>query len=206
VRLTPDVARVLRGGVEQEGVAISEIKVGDIVRVRSGENLPVDGRIMTGRTTVNQASLTGEAAPAELKEGDPVYAGTTNLTGLIDIQVTQVGVDTTIGRVTQLIQQAEQSRTPKQLLIEQVAAFFVPVVLSAAAIAWFIMSQSDNANSQRNAMLTAVTVLVVACPSALLLSSPSAAARGVRGGRAFGNYDQAAQLSRGGWQRDSGGV
>jgi heavy metal translocating P-type ATPase len=174
VHLTPDVARVVRDGVEYDNVPVTQIQVGDIVRVRGGENLPIDGRIVTGRTTVNQASLTGEAAPAELTVGDPVYAGTSNLTGLVDIQVTQVGSDTTIGRVTQLIRQAEQSRTPKQLLIEQVAAFFVPVVLSAAAIAWFIMSQSDNPNSQRNAMLTAVTVLVVACPSALLLSSPSA--------------------------------
>ena len=103
-----------------------------IVRVRPGENLPVDGKIASGRSTLNQASLTGEAAPVEAATGDEVYAGTTNLTGGIDIQVTRVGGDTTIGRVTQLIRQAEQSRTPRQMLIEQVAQFFVPVVLSVS--------------------------------------------------------------------------
>jgi Zn2+/Cd2+-exporting ATPase len=174
VHLTPDVARVLRDGAEQEGVALREVKVGDTVRVRSGENLPVDGRIVAGRSTLNQASLTGESAPVEVSVGDAVYAGTSNLTGNIDIQVTQIGADTTIGRVTQLIREAEQSRTPRQLLIEQVASFFVPVVLSVAAIAWFIMSQSTDVETKRNAMRTAVTVLVVACPSALLLASPSA--------------------------------
>lgn len=173
VKLTPDVARLLSNGAEQE-VRVGALKVGDIVRVRPGENLPVDGRIRTGRSTLNQASLTGEAAPVEAKEGDPVYAGTTNLTGMVDIEVTTVGQDTTIGKVTQLIRQAEQSRTPRQLLIEQVSRFFVPVVIAAAAITWFLMSQSAVEAVRTRAAITAVTVLVVACPSALLLSSPSA--------------------------------
>ncbi len=173
VKLTPDVARLVSGGVEQE-VRVGTLKVGDLVRVRPGENLPVDGRIRTGRSTLNQASLTGEAAPVEAKENDSVYAGTTNLTGVIDIEVTTIGQDTTIGKVTQLIRQAEQSRTPRQLLIEQVSRFFVPVVIAAAAITWFLMSQSSVEAVRTRAALTAVTVLVVACPSALLLSSPSA--------------------------------
>jgi heavy metal translocating P-type ATPase len=173
VKLTPDVARLVANGSEQE-VRVGTLKIGDLVRVRPGENLPVDGRIRTGRSTLNQASLTGEAAPVEAKEGDHVYAGTTNLTGMIDIEVTTVGQDTTIGKVTQLIRQAEQSRTPRQLLIEQVSRFFVPVVIAAAAITWFLMSQSSVEAVRTRAALTAVTVLVVACPSALLLSSPSA--------------------------------
>ncbi|NUQ68140.1 MAG: cation-translocating P-type ATPase [Phycisphaerales bacterium] len=173
VRLTPNVARVLREGVEQQ-VALASVRVGDVVRVRAGENLPVDGKVTQGRSTINQASLTGESAPAEVAMGDPVYAGTTNLTGAIEITVTQVGADTTIGKVTQLIREAEQSRTPKQLLIEQVARFFVPVVLSVAAVTWFVMSKSADENVRDNAMSAAVTVLVVACPSALLLASPSA--------------------------------
>ena len=173
VKLTPDVARLVSGGVEQE-VRVGTLKVGDLVRVRPGENLPVDGRIRTGRSTLNQASLTGEAAPVEAKENDSVYAGTTNLTGVIDIEVTTIGQDTTIGKVTQLIRQAEQSRTPRQLLIEQVSRFFVPVVIAAAAITWVLMSQSSVEAVRTRAALTAVTVLVVACPSALLLSSPSA--------------------------------
>ncbi len=173
VRLTPDIARMVRGDVEQE-ISISEIKVGDIVRVRPGENLPVDGKVVVGRTTINQASLTGEAVPAEVTIGDQVYAGTTNLSGGVDIQVTQVGKDTTIGRVRELISQASQSRTPRQLLIEQVAQFFVPVIVTIAAVTWFLMSQSSDEAARKAAGLTAVTVLVVACPSALLLASPSA--------------------------------
>lgn len=173
VHLTPDVARRVVNGAEQEA-RVSEIRIGDVVRVRPGENLPVDGKVISGRTTINQASLTGESVPSEMTVGDMVYAGTTNLTGGIDIQVTQIGADTTIGKVTQLIREAEQSRTPRQMLIEQVARFFVPVVLSAAAIAWFIMSRSESEAVRDKAALTAVTVLVVACPSALLLASPSA--------------------------------
>jgi Cd2+/Zn2+-exporting ATPase len=173
VRLTPDTARVVRDGQETE-LPLTQVKVGDVVRVRPGENLPVDGRVISGRSTINQASLTGEAAPVEVGPGDSVYAGTSNLTGGIDLQVTGVLGDTTIGKVTQLIAQAERSRTPRQMLIEQVAAFFVPVVLSVAAIAWFILSRSENETTRNYAALTAVTVLVVACPSALLLANPSA--------------------------------
>ena len=173
VRLTPDVARVIRGEAEQE-VRLGEVKVGDKVRVRPGENLPVDGRVVSGRTMINQASLTGESVPAEITVGDNVYAGTTNLTGGIDIEVTTIGADTTIGKVTQLIRQAESSRTPRQLLVEQVARFFVPVVCAAAFTAYFIMDRSADAEVKARAGLTAVTVLVVACPSALLLASPSA--------------------------------
>lgn len=173
VNLTPDTARLVEGDQERQ-VRLSEVKVGSLVRVRPGENLPVDGRVVLGRSTVNQASLTGEAVPVEVTVNDPVYAGTTNLTGGMDIVVTQIGADTTIGKVTQLIRQAEQSRTPRQMLIEQVSRFFVPVVLSVAAVVWFLMSQSLDVTVRSNAATTAVTVLVVACPSALLLASPSA--------------------------------
>ncbi|HYF14940.1 MAG TPA: cation-translocating P-type ATPase [Phycisphaerales bacterium] len=173
VKLTPDTARQLVNGQETE-VRVAVLKVGDMVRVRPGENLPVDGRVITGRSTLNQASLTGEAAPVEVSEGGLVYAGTTNLTGVLDVQVTTVGQDTTIGKVTQLIRQAEQSRTPRQMLIEQVSRFFVPVVLATAAITWFVMSQSSSESLRGAAGVTAVTILVVACPSALLLASPSA--------------------------------
>lgn len=163
VGLTPDVARVISGGVESE-VALASVKVGDVVRVKPGENLPVDGDIATGRSTINQASLTGEAVPHEVQTGDPVYAGTTNLSGLIDIRVTKIGEDTTIGRVSQLIREAESSRTQRQLMVEQVARFFVPVCLSVAFLVWFFTHDMERA----------LTTLVVACPSALLLASPLA--------------------------------
>lgn len=163
VGLTPDVARTVRDGIESE-VSLASVKVGDVVRVKPGENLPVDGEVVSGRSTINQASLTGEAVPHEVQTGDPVYAGTTNLSGLIDLRVTKVGEDTTIGRVSQLIREAESSRTQRQMMVEQVARFFVPVCLSVAFVVWFLTRD----------MQRALTTLVVACPSALLLASPLA--------------------------------
>ncbi len=171
IALTPDNARLVVDGREQE-VSLGEVKVGDIVRVRPGENLPVDGVVVTGRTTINQASLTGEAAPVEVQEGDEVYAGTTNLTGPLDLRATLVGEDTTIGKVSQLIREAEETRSPRQALIEQVARFFVPVALSVAGVVWFVMSQ--NPEKQAEATLTAITVLIVCCPASLLLAYPTA--------------------------------
>ncbi len=171
VGLTPDVARVVENGQEVE-VSVGAVRVGQVVRVRPGENLPVDGKIISGRTTINEASLTGEAMPAEADVGRDVYAGTTNLTGAIDVEVTQIGEDTTIGKVTQLIRAAENAKSPRQLLIEQVSRFFVPVALSVAGLVLFIYMRDPA--TRDNAALMAVTVLVVVCPSALLLASPSA--------------------------------
>lgn len=171
VALTPDVARLVEDGAERE-VRLGEVKVDHVVRVRPGENLPVDGVVVSGRSTINQASLTGEAVPVEVQSGEPVYAGTTNLTGIIDLRVTQVGEETAIGKVSQLIRAAEETRSPRQALIEQVARFFVPVAISIAFVVWFVMSQ--NPDLRPDATRTAITVLIVCCPAALLLSSPSA--------------------------------
>ncbi len=165
VGMAPDTAVVVEDGVERE-VHVSEVKLNDLVRVRPGQNLPVDGQIVNGRSMINQALLTGEAAPVEVNPGDPVYAGTENQSGLIDLKVTQIGEDTTIGKVSQLIREAEQHRSPKQLLIELVSKFYVPVSLCLAFLVWFL---SPVDKEQR-----AITVLIVACPSALLLSAPVA--------------------------------
>lgn len=174
VQLTPDTARQISPTGEETIVALNQIAVGDIVRVRPGENLPVDGTVTSGRSMINQASLTGEAAPVEVEQGSEVYAGTTNLTGTIDLRTTLIGEQTTIGRVSQLIREAEGSRTSRQAMIEQVARFFVPVALSVAAVTWFVMSQSGDELNRARATETAITVLVVCCPASLLLASPSA--------------------------------
>ena len=173
VSLTPDVARLIIDGAEKI-VSVGQVSVGQIVRIRPGENLPVDGKVIKGESTVNQASLTGEAMPVEVQHNSPVYAGTTNLTGAIDIEVTQVGEETTIGKVSSLIREAESTKTQRQLLIEQVARFYVPVALSVALVVFFLTSQSQDPTVRDSAALRAVTVLVVTCPTALLLSSPSA--------------------------------
>ncbi len=174
VQLTPDQARKIGPDGSETIVSLGEIAVGDVVRVRAGENLPVDGVVVTGKSTINQASLTGEAAPVEVQAESEAYAGTTNLTGTIEVRTTLIGEQTTIGRVSQLIREAEGSRTSRQAMIEQVARFFVPVALSVAAVTWFVMSQSADEINRARATDVAITVLVVCCPASLLLASPSA--------------------------------
>ena len=144
------------------------------MRVRPGENLPVDGRIVSGTSDINQASLTGEAVPIEASAGVEVYAGTTNLTGQIDVEVTAVAGETTIGKVENLIREAEQSKTERQELIEQLAAYYVPVVLMVAGVVWFFTARSELQSIRDEAAIRAITVLVVTCPGALLIAHPTA--------------------------------
>ncbi len=174
VGLTPDTARLVDADGQEREASVGELRLGQIVRVRPGENLPVDGRIIRGRTTVNQASLTGESMPIEADVGREVYAGTTNLTGQIDIEVTHVGEDTTIGKVTQLIREAEHDRNPRQILIEQVSRFYVPIAVAVAFAVFFFTAQSGDRAAMDQAALRAITVLVVMCPTSLLLASPTA--------------------------------
>lgn len=173
VHLTPDIARVLDGDTERE-VPLQQVKIGQIVRVRPGENLPVDGRIVRGTSDINQASLTGEAVPVEVQPGTDVYAGTTNLTGQIDIEVTAVAGDTTIGKVESLIREAESAKTERQEFIEQLASYYVPVVVMVAGLVWFFTAKSDIPEVRNQAAIRAIMVLVVTCPGALLISHPTA--------------------------------
>lgn len=174
VELTPDTARVLTKDGDEREVGLEQVQVGMVVRVYPGENLPVDGVVVRGQSSINQASLTGEAVPAEVQEGSDVYAGTTNLTGTVEVRVTGVGAQTTIGKVTELIREAESTRSPNQLIIERVAQAFVPVAIAIAGLVWFLMARSMDPYTRERAAETAITVLVVVCPSALLLASPTA--------------------------------
>ncbi len=173
IDLTPQVARLVSHGEEIE-VGLAKVEVGQTVRVRPGENLPVDGRVLAGTSNINQASLTGEAVPIEAQIGTDVYAGTTNLTGQIDIEVTAVAGDTTIGKVEALIREAESSKTQRQELIEQLASYYVPVVLMVAGLVWFFTARSTDPAVKDQAAIRAITVLVVTCPGGLLISYPSA--------------------------------
>jgi heavy metal translocating P-type ATPase len=173
VELTPDVARLLVDGKERD-VRLAELKIGDVVRVRPGENLPVDGRVHLGTSDINQASLTGEAVPIEVEQGNEVFAGTTNLTGQIDVSVTAVAGETTIGKVEGLIREAESTRSDRQELIERLAGFYVPVVVMVAALVWFFTTKSTDKIVAAQAADRAITVLVVTCPGALLISYPTA--------------------------------
>lgn len=174
VELTPDIARLVDEDGKDSECRLSEITKGSIVRVRPGENLPVDGRVIDGRTDINQASLTGEAIPIEATKGTEVYAGTANLTGQIDVEVTAIAGETTIGKVEQLIREAESSRSERQELIENLAAYYVPVVLMVALLVWFFNAKSSDPVVKADAAVRAITVLVVTCPGALLISYPTA--------------------------------
>jgi Cd2+/Zn2+-exporting ATPase len=169
IDLTPGQARLIDGDSDRM-VALKEIAIGMIVRIRPGENLPVDGTIVSGNSDINQASLTGEA----VEVGTEVYAGTTNLTGQIDVKVTAVAADTTIGKVESLIREAESTRTQKQELIEQLASYYFSIVVMVAAVVWFFTSRSGDEAVRADAAVRAITVLVVTCPGGLLIAHPTA--------------------------------
>lgn len=167
IRLTPRKARrlVLQGAEIQESeVDALELKIGDIVRVRPGENFPADGKVIKGTSSVNQASITGESLPVDKNIGDEVYAGTQNLTGLMDVQVNRVGKDTTLGKVRDLIVAAEQSKLPIMRMIDQYVGYYTPTILMVAALVWVATQDLDRV----------IAVLVMSCPVAIVLATPSA--------------------------------
>ena len=166
VRMTPRTARRINAktGAEEEVDAIRDLQIGDTCRVRPGENFPADGKILRGTSTVNQASITGESLPTDKNPGDEVYAGTLNLTGLVEFQVTRRGTDTTLGKVRNLIASAEQSKMPIQRMIDQYIGYYTPVILMISGLTWFITRD----------MSRVIAVLVMAVPAALVLAHPSA--------------------------------
>ena len=165
VRLTPRQARRISAkGEEEEVDAINDLKVGDVCRVRPGENFPADGIIVKGTSTVNQASITGESLPADKTENSEVYAGTQNLTGLVEFKVTRVGTDTTLGKVRNLIADAERSKTPIMRMIDNYVGYYTPTILMIAGLAWFITESMDRV----------IAVLVMSVPAALVIATPSA--------------------------------
>ena len=175
VRLAPTKAhRLAAGATSQDGreeeVEAKDLRPGDCVRVRPGDTIPADGRVLTGTSTVNQASITGESVPADKLAGDEVFGGTINLTGALDIEVTKAGADTLLGRVKDLILQAERTRTPIMRLVDQYAFWYTPTVLMLVGVVLFFALRSD----PETAFSRAIAMLVVACPSALILATPTA--------------------------------
>jgi Cd2+/Zn2+-exporting ATPase len=178
IRLAPTKAsRLVRSGSEshEELVEATALRPGDVVRVRPGDTIPADGRVIHGASTVNQASITGESVPAEKAGGDEVFGSTINLTGVLDIEVTKAGADTLLGRVKDLILQAERTRTPIMRLIDQYAAWYTPTVLMIVGVVLFFALKSD----PDQAFSRAIAMLVVACPSALILATPTAMVAGL---------------------------
>lgn len=178
IKLTPDTARRLDADGRESEVQASALRIGDRIRIRPGENFPVDGCIATGESTVNQASITGESVPVEKGPGDDVFAGTQNLTGAVDVTVTKVGGDTTLGKVKDMIMQAEASRTPVVRIIDRYAGYYTPTVLMVAWITWWF---SRDMNS-------VIAFLVIACPCAVVLATPTAVVAAVAAAARLGIF------------------
>ena len=181
VRITPTKARRLRNTAaaasgaasaaeEEDEVDAKELRPGDVVRVRPGDNIPADGVIVRGQSTVNQANITGESLPVDRTEGDEVFGGTINLTGVMDVKVTKAGEDTTLGRVKDMIRSAERTRIPIMRLIDRYAAWYTPTVLMLVGVVLFLALN----NNLDKPWERAIAMLVVACPCPIILATPTA--------------------------------
>ena len=183
--LAPRAARVIRDGVEMD-VPTAEVRVGDFVRIRPGERVPVDGVVTEGASTVDESMLTGESLPAEKAPESSVFAGTVNRTGSFVFRAARVGSGTTLARIIKLVAEAQGSRAPIQRLADRVAAVFVPIVLVIAAltfIAWWLFGPEP---AGLLALANAVAVLVIACPCAMGLATPTAIMVATGRGAEFG--------------------
>ena len=169
--LQPATARVLRDGGEVE-LPIDQVLTGDTVLVRPGEKVPVDGVVVDGRSTVDESMVTGESLPVTKQVGDSVVGATINQTGAFQLQVTKVGGDTVLAQIVRLVQQAQASRAPIQRLADRVAGYFVPAVIAVAVATfavWFIVGPQP---ALALGLVSAVAVLIIACPCALGLATP----------------------------------
>jgi Cd2+/Zn2+-exporting ATPase len=186
-QLRPEVALVRRNGVEAT-LAVDELVVGDVVLVRPGDRLPVDGLVVKGETTIDQSPITGESVPVHKEVGDEVFAGTINGGGALDIEVTKSSADSTLSKIIRLVAEARQDATPTQQFIDRFSQPYTYVVIGATLLAivipWLFMDEPF-----RQTLYRAMTLLVVASPCALIISTPasvlSAIAAGARGGVLF---------------------
>ena len=174
IKLTPTKARRIKSGEEEEEeeeeVSAGDLKVGDVIRVRPGDNVAADGKIVNGEGSFNQANITGESLPVDKEPGDEVFAGTQNLTGVLEIEITRAGTDTTLGRVRDLILAAEKTKLPIMRIIDQYMRYYTPLVLVIGALVWAFTGDLE----LHDRINRVVAVLIVACPCAFILATPSA--------------------------------
>jgi len=178
--LRAKTARVIRDGIDAE-ISIDSVRVGDVVLVRPGEKIPVDGVVMEGRSAVDESMLTGESLPVEKKPGDPVIGATLNKLGLLKFEATKVGKETALAQIIKLVEDAQGSKAPIQKLADQVSAVFVPVVIGIALLTfagWYFFGPALPVNADvdnfTRALINMVAVLVIACPCAMGLATPTA--------------------------------
>jgi Cu+-exporting ATPase len=183
--LQPKTARVLRDGGERD-LPISEVVVGDLLRLRPGERIAVDGEVVEGASSVDESMLTGESLPVEKGPGAAVIGGAVNRTGTLTFRATRVGRETVLAQIIRMVEQAQGSKAPIQRLADQVAAVFVPVILAIAAITFGVWWLWGPAPAFFYALTNAVGVLVIACPCAMGLATPTAIMVGTGQGALFG--------------------
>jgi P-type Cu+ transporter len=171
--LSPKTARVLRDGTEQD-IPLDQVKVGDRLRVRPGEKVPVDGVVFEGASVIDESMITGESMPVEKTAGGRVIGATINGTGSFVMRAERVGSETLLAQIVKMVSQAQRSRAPIQRLADRVAAWFVPAVLAAAAITFIAWSLLGPQPRLAHALVNAVAVLIIACPCALGLATPMA--------------------------------
>ncbi len=197
VGLSPRTARVVRDGMERD-VPIETVRVGDIVRVRPGESIAVDGVVVDGASGVDESMITGESLPIAKRAEDLVIGATRNTTGTLTFRATRVGADTVLARIIRLVSEAQGSRAPIQRLADVVTGYFVPAVLGLAAltfVAWYLFGPDPAFNL---ALLNTVAVLIIACPCALGLATPTSimvgAGKGAEAGVLFRNAEALERL------------
>lgn len=176
--LQPKTVHALFDGVEQE-VPIASVKPGYIIVVRPGEKIPVDGVVTAGASFVDESMISGEPVPVEKKAGEPVFAGTINQKGSFEFEAQKVGADTLLAHIISMVQQAQGSKAPVQKLVDKIAGIFVPVVMGISVLTFIVWMIIGGDHAFTHALLTSITVLVIACPCALGLATPTAIMVGV---------------------------
>jgi len=173
IGLKPKTATVIRDNTEME-ISVDDVQIGDIVLIKPGERIPVDGTVKQGYSSVDESMITGESIPVDKKVGDPVIGGTINKMGSFQFEATRVGKDTTLARIIQLVEEAQGSKAPIQRMADVIASYFVPAVIGIAVftfVIWFFLGPQPPLTY---ALLNFVAVLIIACPCALGLATPTA--------------------------------
>ncbi len=183
--LAAKTARIVRDDGTEEDIPLEDVKIGDRLRIRPGEKVPVDGMVTDGKSNADESMITGEPIPVEKRAGDRVIGATINQTGALMMKAEKVGSDTMLAQIVQMVSEAQRSRAPIQKLADQVAGYFVPAVVGTAVLTFVIWSIWGPAPAMAYALVNAVAVLIIACPCALGLATPMSVMVGVgRGAQA----------------------
>ena len=186
LNLAPKSAHRVKANGEDEEVALELVQVGDRLRVRPGDGIPVDGEVLEGRGAVDESMVTGESMPAAKKPGDKLIGGTVNGTGSLVMRADKVGDETVLARIVKMVAEAQRSRAPIQRVADTVSGYFVPAVLGAAVIAFIAWAIWGPSPALSYALIAAVSVLIIACPCALGLATPMSIGVGVGKGAGAG--------------------